>query len=122
LGEGGSLAKRAVKLLSFQVGGGLMARLTKQFLEQKQQFRDYAMEDVTLKIASLPAISANHGTSVWIDFVAGYKRRQALSLSKQDTLDLAVSLLRCLDSDQDAHTALQQYFTEGRMPRPLRMD
>jgi hypothetical protein len=96
-----------------------MARITRQFLTGGERYRDYEMVDVSLDVSMMSKNAAKNGTSVWIDFRAGHRRRQAIALSSDDVKELAIALLRCLDTDREFHCALKEYFEQGRRKRPV---
>lgn len=96
-----------------------MARITRQFLTRKYRYREYAMDDVSLDVSFMSKDAAEGGSSVWVDLVAGYGRRQALALSRDDVRQLASALLRCLETDREFHAVLQTYFEKGRRKRPV---
>jgi hypothetical protein len=96
-----------------------MARITRQFLTGGDRYRDYGMVDVSFDVSMMSKNAAKNGTSVWIDIRAGHRRRQAVALSNDDVKELAIALLRCLDTDREFHGALKEYFQHGRRKRPI---
>lgn len=90
-----------------------MAEITKQFLNSKIRLRSYEAEPVVLSVFRHESPMREVATTVTFYSVAEEARVQRLFLSKDDTRQLAVSLLKTLKKDSELVAVLREVLKES---------